>query len=60
MDNELHVFLNEEHIGTLTQENGAISFAYAPDYLHDSTAYPLSQLTPFNGANLSSTSRYES
>lgn len=46
MDNELHVFLNEERIGTLTQENGAMSFAYVPEYLHTPAAYPLSQNLP--------------
>ena len=31
---ELHVFLNTERIGTLAQEDdGALSFAYAPEYL---------------------------
>ena len=38
MVNELHVFLNEERIGTLTQENGAMSFAYVPEYLHTGRA----------------------
>lgn len=46
MDNELHVFLNEERIGTLTQDNGAMSFAYVPEYLHNPAAYPLSQNLP--------------
>ena len=46
MDNELHVFLNEERIGTLTQENGAMSFAYVPEYQHAPAAYPLSQNLP--------------
>ena len=27
----LNVFLNESQVGTLLQENGALSFKYAPD-----------------------------
>lgn len=29
----LNVFLNESQVGTLLQENGALSFKYAPEYL---------------------------
>ena len=44
---ELHVFLNTERIGTLALEDGgALSFAYAPEYLRDPDAYPLSQNLP--------------
>ena len=28
---ELHVFLNEKRIGTLTHDNGTMSFAYVPE-----------------------------
>ena len=43
---ELHVFLNEKRIGTLTQDNGTMSFAYVPEYLQSHDAYPLSQNLP--------------
>ena len=43
---ELHVFLNTARIGTLAQDNGAMSFAYSPEYLRDPDAYPLSQNLP--------------
>ena len=43
---ELHVFLNENRIGTLTQDNGTMSFAYVPEYLQSPDAYPLSQNLP--------------
>ena len=43
---ELHVFLNEKRIGTLTQDNGTMSFAYVPEYLQSQDAYPLSQNLP--------------
>ena len=43
---ELHVFLNAERIGVLAQDNGAMSFAYAPEYLRSPDAYPLSQNLP--------------
>ena len=43
---ELHVFLNEKRIGTLTQDNGTMSFAYVPEYLQSPDAYPLSQNLP--------------
>jgi len=43
---ELHVFLNDTLIGTLFQDNGAMSFAYAPEYLQSNEAYPLSQNLP--------------
>ena len=31
----LNVFLNESQVGTLLQENGALSFKYAPEYLQN-------------------------
>ena len=40
----LNVFLNESQVGTLLQENGALSFKYAPEYLQNKEAYPLSQM----------------
>lgn len=40
---ELHVFLNEKRIGTLSQDNDTMSFAYVPEYLQSPNAYPLSQ-----------------
>jgi len=43
---ELHVFLNDALIGTLLQDNGAMSFAYTPEYLQNNEAYPLSQNLP--------------
>ena len=43
---ELHVFLNTTRIGTLAQDNGALSFAYSPEYLCSPDAYPLSQNLP--------------
>ena len=43
---ELHVFLNAERIGVLAQDNGAMSFAYTPEYLRSPDAYPLSQNLP--------------
>ena len=43
---ELHVFLNTARIGTLAQDNGAMSFAYSPEYLRSPDAYPLSQNLP--------------
>ena len=43
---ELYVFLNTARIGTLAQENGALSFAYSPEYLRSPDAYPLSQNLP--------------
>ena len=46
---ELHVFLNTARIGTLTQDNGALSFAYSPEYLRSPDAYPLSQNLPLTG-----------
>lgn len=42
----LNVFLNESQVGTLLQENGALSFKYAPEYLQNKEAYPLSQNLP--------------
>lgn len=45
---ELHVFLNDERIGTLSQDDGALSFAYTPEYLQNSNAYPLSQNLPLS------------
>ena len=42
----LNVFLNESQVGTLLQENGALSFKYAPEYLQNEEAYPLSQNLP--------------
>ena len=43
---ELHVFLNTERIGVLSQDDGALSFAYEPAYLQTSDAYPLSLNLP--------------
>ena len=43
---ELHVFLNTARIGNLAQDNGALSFAYSPEYLRSPDAYPLSQNLP--------------
>ena len=43
---ELHVFLNTDRIGTLSQDNGAMSFAYSTEYLRSPDAYPLSQNLP--------------
>lgn len=42
----LNVFLNESQVGTLLQENGALSFKYALEYLQNKEAYPLSQNLP--------------
>lgn len=43
---ELHVFLNEERVGTLSRDNDAMSFQYAPEYQQNEDAYPLSQNLP--------------
>lgn len=43
---ELHVFLNTDRIGTLSQDNGTMSFAYSTEYLRSPDAYPLSQNLP--------------
>lgn len=42
----LHVFLNNAMIGVLAQENGEMSFRYAPEYLRSRDAYPLSLNLP--------------
>ncbi len=43
---ELNVFLNELPIGKLSQDNGALSFRYTPEYLQNRDAYPLSRNLP--------------
>jgi len=43
---ELQVFLNSVCVGTLCQDNGAMSFSYAPEYLQAKDAYPLSLNLP--------------
>lgn len=40
---KLDVFLNEDKIGTLSTDNGVMSFAYDADYLNTPGAYPLSK-----------------
>ena len=43
---QLDVFLNEDKIGTLSTDNGVMSFAYDADYLKTPGAYPLSKNLP--------------
>ena len=43
---KLDVFLNEDKIGTLSTDNGVMSFAYDADYLKTPGAYPLSKNLP--------------
>ena len=43
---KLDVFLNEDKIGTLSTDNGVMSFAYDADYLNTPGAYPLSKNLP--------------
>ena len=43
---QLDVFLNEDKIGTLSTDNGVMSFAYDADYLNTPGAYPLSKNLP--------------
>ena len=37
---KLDVFLHEDKIGTLSTDNGVMSFAYDADYLNTPGAYP--------------------
>ena len=46
---ELHVFLNDEQIGVLAQDDASLSFSYMPEYLKNTNAYPLSQNLPLTG-----------
>lgn len=46
LHDELDVFLNETRIGKLSETNGVMSFRYSPEFLNDSSAYPLSQSLP--------------
>ncbi len=46
MPKQLYVWLFGQHAGTLAQEDGRLGFSYAPDWLTQTDAMPLSQSLP--------------
>ncbi len=49
MIRHLEVWLSREHVGTLVQAEGRLTFSYAPEWLKSPDAKPLSQSLPLQG-----------
>ena len=50
MPKQLEVWLFDAHVGTLAQIDGRLGFTYAPDWLTNNSATPLSQSLPLQAA----------
>jgi HipA-like protein len=50
MPKQLEVWLFDAHVGTLAQIDGRLGFTYAPDWLANNSATPLSQSLPLQAA----------